>query len=99
MMTYKVILPSDFDEYSWEVEKKGWFDFASVEFDGLMIKLSFYDPIRLKQDIEAELSKRRVFFEKNMVVVPIVNRDSIEAAVKFLYESGNLVDGRRTRSL
>jgi hypothetical protein len=89
-MSYKVVLPSDFDDHVWEIEAKGWFAAASVEFDGLVIDLSFYDPTRLMQDIELTLSTNRIFFEKNIVVVTIVNRDSIEASVKFLHESGEL---------
>jgi hypothetical protein len=89
-MTYSVILPSDFDEYGWEVEKRGWFDSISVESDGLLINLSFYDPARLKQEIEDAISGNRIFFERNITVVSVANRDSIEAAVKFLYESGEL---------
>jgi|ERR1019366_1193664 hypothetical protein len=88
-MTYKVILPSDFDEHGWEVEAKGWFA-ASVEFDGLMIELLFYDPTRLQQEIEDALSANRVFFERNIIVVSTVNRASIEASVKFLYDSDEL---------
>jgi hypothetical protein len=89
-MTYRVVLPRDFDDYGWEVEAKGWFAAASVEFDGIMIELLFYDPTRLKREIEEALSKNRVFFESNIIVVSSVNRDSIEASVKFLYESGEL---------
>jgi hypothetical protein len=87
-MTYKVILPSDFDDHGWEIE--GWFAAASVEFDGLVIDLLFCDPTRLMQEIEDAISAGRVLFEKNIFVVSIVNRASIEAAVKFLYESGEL---------
>jgi hypothetical protein len=89
-MTYRVILPDDFDEYAWEVEKKGWFNSAYVEFDGLKIHLLVYDPTRLSQDMEESLSSTRLFFERNVLVVPMVNRDSIEASVKILYESGEL---------
>lgn len=89
-MTYKVILPSDFDEYGKEVEAKGWFPGASVEFDGLVIDLLFYDPTRLRQEMEQALSTNRVFFERNIVVVPTVSRESIETSVKFLYESDEL---------
>jgi hypothetical protein len=89
-MTYRLGLPDDFDEYAWEVEEKGWFDSAYVEFDGLRIQLSIYDPTRLRQDVEEALSSARSFFEKSILVVPVVNRDSIEASVKLLYESGEL---------
>lgn len=89
-MIYRVILPDDFDEYAWEVEKKGWFDSAYVEFDGLKIRLSIYDQTRLKQEVEYAISSARLFFEKNILVVSTVSRDSIEASVKFLYESGEL---------
>jgi hypothetical protein len=89
-MTYRVILPGDFDEYAWEVEKKGWLDSAYVEFDGRKIELTIYDPPRLKQDVEEALSSSRPFFEKNVLVVSTVNRDSIEASVELLYKTGEL---------
>ena len=95
-MTYRVVLPSDFDEYGPIVEAKGWFAGASVEFEGRVIELVFYDPTRLKQEIEDDLSANRIFYERNIVVVPTVTRESIEASVKFLYESGEL--GRWTQS-
>jgi hypothetical protein len=48
----------------WEIEAKGWFAAASVEFDGLVIDLSFYDPTRLMQDIELTLSTNRIFSKR-----------------------------------
>jgi hypothetical protein len=63
-MSYKVVLPSDFDDHVWEIEAKGWFAAASVEFDGLVIDLSFYDPTRLMQDIELTLSTNRIFSKR-----------------------------------
>jgi len=89
-MTYKVVLPSDFDEYGSIVEAKGWFAGASVEFDGRVIDLLFYDPTRLKQEIADDHSANRIFYERNIIVVPTVTRESIEASVTFLYESGEL---------
>jgi hypothetical protein len=89
-MTYKVVLPSDFDEYGSIVEAKGWFAGALVEFDGRAIELLFYDPTRLNQEIEDDHSANRIFYERNIIVVPTVTRESIEASVKFLYESGEL---------
>lgn len=89
-MTYRVILPDNFDEYAWEIEAKGWLDSAYVETDGRKVELTIYDPTRLRQDVEEALSSGGPFFEKNVLVVSIVNRDSIEASVKSLCESGEL---------
>lgn len=47
--------------------------------------LTFYDPVRLAQDIESELGETSpLFFEPNLVVVSDVERSEIERAVEAL---------------
>lgn len=90
MSSYSLILASDFDDYAWEVESKGWFSDVTVVVSGKTYKLHFYDPARLGQEIEDELSGNVAFVEGNLVVVRAVNRANIELAVSELVGSGRI---------
>jgi hypothetical protein len=81
-------LPADFDEL-WEVEAKGWFS-AELVYLGRTYAVNFYDPVRLAQTIEGDLETSGFFFEENLVVVRIVNRQQIEDAVRKLFETGQI---------
>ncbi len=70
-MVYKINFGDDFDQRAWELESKGWFD-VNVSVDGMLVSLSFYDPARLAQEVESSLSTKSVFFERNIVVIPVV---------------------------
>lgn len=83
-----ISLPITFDDYAWEVEAKGWFNDVLVVVDGKRFHITFYDITRLTQDIEARLSEKVAFVEKNVVVVRNVTRAEMEQAVKFLASSG-----------
>lgn len=87
MSDFSLILPSDFDEYAWEVEAKGWFSDVMVNVAGKAYKLNFYDPARLNQEIEDDLSGKVAFVGGNLVVVRSVNRANIEVAVRDLVRS------------
>lgn len=81
----------DFDvKTAFEVELKGWFDAATARLpDGVEIPLAFRDPVRLSQDLEAEVSAgRSCVAEPALIVIPKVTRKHLEAAVAQLYESG-----------
>lgn len=86
-MKAELLLPEDFTSYEWEVESKGWF-VAKALFDGQQFSLSFYDPIRLAQDLQDELESGVVFFENNVVVVNSVNSLNMKRAVEELQSSG-----------
>ena len=60
---------------------------ARLHFKGRDYVLTFYDPARLAQEIEAELQRGGFFFEPNLVVVKSVTRLHMEAATEFLIES------------
>jgi len=80
----------DFDERTaWEVEQKGWFECAvAVMPNGLEIALSFWDPIRLSQEIAEGARLGRVCFaEPGLVIVPTVTQEHMEKAIKELAES------------
>jgi hypothetical protein len=78
--------PPDFDLEESLYEAKGRLP-VSVRVDGRTHRVCFYDPVRLAQDIETELESDTFFFESNVVVVPAVTRNSIEAAVERLARS------------
>jgi len=80
----------DYDERTaWEVEQKGWFECAvAVMPNGLEIALSFWDPVRLSQEITDRARVGRVCFaEPGLVIVPTVTREHMEQAIKELGEA------------
>lgn len=80
----RLLLPPDFDDYGWEVESKGVFFAAEVEFEDGAFGVTFYDPTRLAQDLEAELgSDAQVSFAR-VVVVERVTVENMERAVRAL---------------
>lgn len=79
-----LVLPEDFDDYAWEVEAKGVFWEVRLRYDGLEYPLTFYEPVRLAQDISDQLKASPVFFEQNLMVVPKVTREAMELAVREL---------------
>jgi hypothetical protein len=85
---YSLVFPEGFDDYAWEVESKGYLVDARLKFMGRSYRINFYEPVRLAQDIEAELERGSLFFEPNLVVVPSVTRQNMETAVEFLVQSG-----------
>ncbi len=89
--TCQLEFPDDFDDFAWEVEAKGWIQGVVAIVNHRRYALTFYDPIRLAQDIENELGSGAVFFERNLVVVPSVTRTHMEAAVDVLARGGHFV--------
>jgi hypothetical protein len=90
MTDNSLVFPEGFDDYAWEVEAKGWFTEATFTFLGKKHRMTFYEPGRLRQDIEEEFRGGRFFFEPNLVVVPSVTRQNMEKAVKALIQSGEV---------
>ena len=67
-------LLSDFDDYGWDA--KGYYP-ADALIDGHPVKIYFYDPTRLAQDIEDDVRSSGFFEESHLVVIPQVNRETI----------------------
>jgi hypothetical protein len=81
----------DFDDLTaWEVEQKGWFECAVVTLPGgLQVPVSFWDPVRLKQDLENALKGGNVCLaEPALIIVPSVTREYMERAVGELFRNG-----------
>jgi hypothetical protein len=90
MFPYLLIFPEDYEDYAWEVESKGWFGEARLEFSGRSYRLNFYEPVRHRQEVESELLRRDVFFEPNLIIVPLVSKLNMEKAVEFLVRTGQV---------
>ena len=81
----------DFDERTeWEIQQKGWFERAVARLpDGSTVPICFWDPVRLTQDLEADLkSGRSCIAEPGMIVIPEVTVKNMQAAVEELYNAG-----------
>lgn len=86
----KLLFTEVFDQHlAFDVEQKGWCDIAFVELpDGSRVKVFFYDPIRLSQDLENSLLPEGYIAEPGMIVIPRVTREYMEKAVNRLFEQG-----------
>jgi hypothetical protein len=81
----------NFDERTaWEVELKGWFEGALVTLpSGHKIPLSFWDPARLNQEVQADFELGKICFsEPALIVVPKVTRENMERAAQQLFDEG-----------
>jgi len=63
---------------------KGWLADVVVELEnGKRHRLFFYDPVRLKQDLEEEIKLgKAAIVERGLIVVPEVSRETIEKAIR-----------------
>ncbi len=86
---FSVIFPEDYDERAeYETPRKGYLNGVVVQLeDGSRYQLSFIDPVRLQQDLEAEAKAGDAYFaEPNLIVLPEVTTATITKAVKGLVE-------------
>jgi hypothetical protein len=87
---YRIVFPDYFDDEAPIIETKGWFGDLVVEIGARKVALTFYEPTRLIQGVRDIASRGTFEWFGNLVVVPVVNRSSIEDAVKTLYTAGVL---------
>jgi hypothetical protein len=78
------------DRAAWEIEQKGWLEGATVRLpDGRRISVCFYDPVRLSQELEAEVGRGKAYFaEPGLLVLSKLTRELMESAVRELYVRG-----------
>lgn len=75
----KIEFPESFED---ELTKaKGWLSGVQVRDGAATYTVTFYDPVRLAQDVESELEAGSIFVERNVIVLSEVDRESIEDAV------------------
>ena len=88
----QIHLPDWFDELAaFHHEKKGWLANVPVTLDGHRYLVTFYDPVRLSQDIEEELKQKPVFFEPNLIVVPTVTEEDMQKALEVIVSEGRAI--------
>lgn len=82
---YSVIFPAHYDERAeYETPMKGYLNGVVVQMeDGARYQLSFIDPVRVRQDLEAEPGAA-YFAEPNLIVLPQVTTESVRKAVEGL---------------
>jgi hypothetical protein len=81
----------DFDENdAADIEQKGYFQHAIANLpDGRRVRLSFWDPVRLSQDLETEKAQGRICIaEPGLIVVPDVTVENMLTAIKEIYRRG-----------
>jgi|GEM_PF-1696317 len=74
----------------WEIQQKGYFQHAVVFLaDGSALPVSFWDPVRLSQDLETDVrSGGKCIAELGMVIIPEVTVENMKAAIKELHQKG-----------
>ncbi len=81
----------DFDERTaFEVEQKGYFEQGiAVLPDGRRVKVCFWDPIRLAQDLETEQKLGRISIgEPGLILIPKVTVENMQRAISEIYRKG-----------
>ncbi len=87
----KLCFDYDFDEQiAAETADRGYWAYSHVELDnGARRQVVFYDPVRLRQDLEEESRQGKPFVaEKGLIVLKDVTRENMEAAISKLAEEG-----------
>ena len=80
---FELHYPDYFDEP--DVRERGVVDDIRVHSRGRVFDVSFFDQTRLAQEVEGEIRQYRHFFVyKNLVVVEVVDREHIRAAISEL---------------
>ena len=88
---FEVHFPADYDRQSeYETPMRGYLSGIVVEFaNGRRYQLFFYDPVRLRQDLEVEAANGRAYVaEPGMIVLPEVTTEAIRQAVQGLVRDG-----------
>jgi hypothetical protein len=86
-----LFFPYGFDErIAAESEQRGYFGQAIVELpNNARVKVCFYDPIRLTQDLENALeSGEFCVAEPGLIVIPSVTLEHMQHAIEQLYSEG-----------
>jgi len=85
-----VRFPADYDSQSeFETPLRGYLSEVEVELDGLRYRFFFIDPVRLGQELKANIDSGRPYFaEPNLIVLPEVTTEAIKMAVEGLARDG-----------
>ncbi|MGO4213023.1 hypothetical protein AB4Y89_02675 [Terriglobus sp. 2YAB30_2] len=84
----------EFDDYTaWEVEQKGWFGACVLRFpDGSSLPVTFFDPVRLQQEIDFTFKQGATCFsEAGLIVIPTVTKENMLTAIESLNATNDFV--------
>jgi len=90
-MLTQLIFVNDFsDEAAFDAAARGYLSHVLVKLEsGLLYPVVFYDPIRLKQDMdELAAHGERFLADPGMIIVPEVSREAMESAALTLAAQG-----------
>jgi hypothetical protein len=88
--TPQLLLEFEIDEQMGnEIEQKGYFEHSYALLpDGSKVRVCFWDPVRLAQDLETEQRLGRPCIgEPGIVIVPKVTCESMQMAIEYLYRT------------
>jgi hypothetical protein len=87
--TYQVVFPDYFDGEAGEIRAKGYFADLVVVVGDRHIRPTIMTPHRLARETEIEFAEGKpCYFESNVVLVPEISRERINAAMAELSRSG-----------
>ncbi|MEO3862863.1 hypothetical protein ABGB08_48950 [Acrocarpospora sp. B8E8] len=81
-IAYELNFPDYLTDYEIETEAKGYLANLEIISQGKRYLLNVYDPVRLSQDIETEITSDGYFSSANILIVPAVTRDEIRQAIQ-----------------
>lgn len=86
---YSIEFPDYYEEYSSEIEAKGYFADLIIRLEDVEIRPTIYDATRLAQECEDAFASHGAYFSAPMmIVVPVVTRGNIVAAIDALAAGG-----------
>ncbi|MEH6629954.1 MAG: hypothetical protein V7776_03975 [Halopseudomonas aestusnigri] len=98
MPNFEIHFSTDFSEYEWEIEAKGWYGDLPVTWRGKLYMLNFFDPVRLNQDLQGELEQNSIALLLNTVIIDRLTKNGITEAVSKLVNSGELSEFKSENS-
>ncbi|MDX6704553.1 MAG: hypothetical protein QOK16_749 [Solirubrobacteraceae bacterium] len=90
-----LVFQAPFDEYEQtDARDRGYVGHASVRTaPDATYKVTFYDTVRLPQDLEYEIQTGRMCIaDPGLIVLPEVTLENMETAVRHLFEEGYFDD-------
>lgn len=86
---YSIKFPPYYDDYSSEIEAKGYFADLIIQFEDREVRPTIYDAVRLAQECDDAFASNNAYFSApTMIVVPAVTRANIVAAIDALAAGG-----------
>jgi hypothetical protein len=83
----QIVYP-EMDEFDWAMtEVKGWIGITIRWAEG-ETAVTFYDPVRLAQEVQSAVNRSGYFAEPAVIVVPAVTKEAIEAVAARIAEKG-----------